>query len=68
MKNNRLILKSQQRFRSKKHYLFIEEVNKIALSANKDKRIQSIDKLKTYTQRTNKNLVCKKKKKFNISI
>ena len=36
------MLKSQQRFRGKKHDVFIEEVNNIALSANIDKRIQSI--------------------------
>ena len=28
LKNNRLILKSQQRFRSEKHNVFTEEVNK----------------------------------------
>ena len=37
-KNNRLILKSQQRFKSKKHNVFTEAVNKIALSANNDKK------------------------------
>ena len=42
-KNNRLILKSQQRFRSEKHNAFTEEVDKIALSANSDKRLQSIE-------------------------
>ena len=31
MKNNRLILKSQQRFGSKKHNAFTKEVNKAAL-------------------------------------
>ena len=43
LKNNKLILKSQQRFRSERHKVFTEEVNKVAMSANKDKRIQSID-------------------------
>ena len=43
MKNNNLILKSQQRFKSEEQNVFTEEVNKIALSANDDKRIQSID-------------------------
>ena len=61
MKNGRLILKSKQIFRSKKHNLFIEEANEIALSANDDNRTQSIDKLKTYAYRTNKDLVCKKR-------
>ena len=43
MKNNKLTLKSQQRFKSAEHNIFTEEVKKIALSANDDKRIQSID-------------------------
>ena len=34
MENKRLILKSQQRFKGKKHNVFTHEVNKIALSAN----------------------------------
>ena len=38
-KEDKLILKSQQRFRSKKHNLITEEANKIALSANNDKKI-----------------------------
>ena len=38
LKNNKLILKSQQRFRREKH-IFIEEFNKVAWSANGDKRI-----------------------------
>ena len=36
IKNNKLILKLQQRFWSKKHNVFTEEVNKIALSANRN--------------------------------
>ena len=32
IKNNKLILKTQQRFKSKNHNAFTEEVNKIALS------------------------------------
>ena len=39
MKNNKLILKTQQRFKSEKHNVFIEEINKIALSFNADKRM-----------------------------
>ena len=40
--------KLQQRFRNKKHNVFNEEVNKIRLSADDDKRIQSTDSLKIY--------------------
>ena len=58
--NNKSLLKSQQRFRSKKHNLFTKEVNKIVLSANIDKRVQSIGSIKTYTYRTRKDLVCNK--------
>ena len=32
IKNNNIILKTQQRFRSGKHNIFTEKVNKIALS------------------------------------
>ena len=37
------MLKTQHRFRSGKHNVFTEEVNKIAQIFNDDKRIQSID-------------------------
>ena len=36
---NRLILKTQQRFKSERHNVFTEEINKIALSSNDDKRM-----------------------------
>ena len=38
---------------------FIEEVNKIALSANDNKRIQSIDSIETYAYGISKDPVCK---------
>ena len=41
-------LKSQLRFRSEKQNALNEEVNKIALSAISDKRIQSIDSLEEF--------------------
>ena len=34
MKNNKLILKTQQRFTSEMHNIFTKEINKIALSLN----------------------------------
>ena len=36
--NNEIILNSQQRFKSERHNLYTEEINKIALSSNDDKR------------------------------
>ena len=43
-----VILKSQQRFISKKHDLYTENINKIVLSNNDDKRIVSSDKIASY--------------------
>ena len=56
-----MILKTQQKFRSKRNVL-TEEINKIALSSNDDKRLQSINLVQTYAYWTNKNLLHKKKK------
>ena len=48
MKNNKLILKTQQRYKSEKHSVFTAENNKIQFSVNTDRRIQSIDSIETY--------------------
>ena len=48
---NKLILKTQQRFKSKRHNIFTEEVNKIALSSNDDKKMQSLDSTEIYAYR-----------------
>ena len=44
----KVILKSQQRFISEKHDVYTENINKIALSNNDDKRIVSSDKITSY--------------------
>ena len=41
--NNKIILKSQQRFKGDCHEMYTEEVNKIALSSNDNKRLQTFD-------------------------
>ena len=37
--NNKTILKSQQRFKSDHHNGYTEQINKISLSSNDDKRL-----------------------------
>ena len=59
-KNNKLILKTRQKFKSKSHNAFTEEINKIALSSNDDKRIQAIDSIEAYAYETNKDLIREK--------
>ena len=46
--NDEVIFKSQQRFISKKHDVYTENINKIALSNNDDKIIVSSDKITSY--------------------
>ena len=59
--------KTQQRFKNKWHNIFTEEINKIALSSNDDKRMQSIDSIETYAYGTSKDLVSEKKR-LNVTI
>ena len=56
--NNNTILKSQLRFKSDLHIVYTEEVNKIAISSNNDKRLQTFDKITIYLYGTNAFKVC----------
>ena len=56
--NNEVIIKSQQRFRSDHHRVYMEEVNKIARSSNDDKRLQTFDKVTTFPNGTNVFKLC----------
>ena len=57
--NDQIILKSQQRFKSDRHELYTEEINKIAPSSNNDKRLQTFDKITSYPYGSNAFKVCK---------
>ena len=53
-----LLLKPQGRFKSERHVL-TQEINKIVLSSNDYKIIQSIDSFETYSHGMNKDLIRK---------
>ena len=56
--NNKIILKSQQRFKSDYREAYTEEINKITLSSNDDKRLQTFGNITTYPYGTNAFKVC----------
>ena len=56
--NNNTILRSQLRFKSDLHDVYTEEVNKITLNSNDDKRLQTFDRVTTYPYGTNAFKVC----------
>ena len=56
--NDKFILKSQQRFKSHHHDVYNEDINKIALSNDDDKILQTFDKITTYPYGTNAFKVC----------
>ena len=56
--NNKIILKLQQRSKSGHHKVYTEEVNKIALNSDDDKRLQTFGKIETYPYGTNAFKVC----------
>ena len=57
--NNEIILKSQHRFKRETHNVYTEEVNKIALSSNDDKRLQTFNRITSYPYGTSAGKVCK---------
>ena len=68
MLKNEIILKSQQRFKSERHDVYTEEINKIALSSNADKRLQTFDRITSYPYGTSSGGVSKTEllRKVNI--
>ena len=53
MFNNETVYRSQERFKSCNYDVYTEEVNKIALSSNDDKRLQTFNRIRTYPYGTN---------------
>ena len=66
--NNEIILKSQQRFKSETHNEYTEEINKIALSSNVDKRLQTFDKIISYPCAENVGKVCKTELQESLNV
>ena len=56
--NDKIILKSQQRFKSDHYNVYTEEINKTALNNNNDKWLQTSDRIKIYPYGTNAFKVC----------
>ena len=56
--DSKIVLKSQQRFKSDHHIVHTEEVNKIVISSNDDKRLQTFDRITTYSYGSNAFKVC----------
>ena len=56
--NDKIILRSQQRFKSDCHNVYTEQINKTALSSNDGKRLQTFDKIITYPYETNAFKLC----------
>ena len=46
--SNDIKLKSQQRFKSEVHNVYTDQINKIALSSNDDKRFRTFDRITSY--------------------
>ena len=55
--NNKTVYRSQGRFRSYYHVMYKEDVNKIVLSSNDDKRLQTPDRIRTYPYGTSEMMI-----------
>ena len=66
--SNEIILNSQQRFKSEAHNLYTEEVNKIALYSNDNKRLQTYVRITSYPYGTSAGKVCKAENLSKVNI
>ena len=58
--NDKTILKPQQRFKTCLHEVYTEKINKIALSSNDNKRLQTLGMVTTFPHGTNVFKLCTK--------
>ena len=58
--NDKTILRSQQRFKSYHHKVQTGEVNKITLSSDDDKRLQTFDRVTKYPYGTTNDMMIEK--------
>ena len=54
--DNKTVYRSQERLKSYYHDVYTEKVNKIALSSNDDKRLQTSDRITTYPYGTSETM------------
>ena len=59
LKEKKKIFKKQQRFKSDAYKVYTEEINKIALSFNDDKRLISYEGITTYLYGISAGILCK---------
>ena len=67
LKENKKILKKQQRFKSDAYNVYTEEIDKIALSFNDDKRLIANDGVTTYPYGIGAGIFCKQELLSQVS-
>ena len=55
-------------FKSERHDVYTEEINKIALSSNDDKKLQIFDRITSYSYGTSAGKVCKTEMLSKVNI
>ena len=61
MTKNKQNIKTQKIFKSQRHNVFTEEINKVALASNAYKIIQAVNSTEIYAYVTSRDLICRKK-------
>ena len=67
MQKKKKIFKKQQRFKSDGYYVYAEEINKVALSFNDDKRLIAYDRITTYSYEIGAGILCKQELLSKVS-